>query len=137
MSSQDDGSDRLDAAAVLRSAGSMACLALPLAIWQRWLIASDSVAEDAVVNWLFVLGYLLCAAVAGFGAAKLAGRRPLPHGAAAGATTYLIVQGIGAIWKIASGRGAPSIVAVVYLGLLMATCGMLGGMLERRTRALR
>ena len=124
----------LDWSAIVRSAASMAIIVLPLAILQNWLRSSDTLAADAPENFLFAFAYLLLAAIAGFGAGKLAGARQLQHGAAAGALTYLIVQGLGGVWKILDGRGAPSLVGVVFLGLQMATCGMLGGLLERRTR---
>jgi len=124
----------LDWPAILRAAASMAIIVLPLAILQNWLRTSDTIAIDAAENYLFTFAYLLLGSISGFGAAKLAGRLHLQHGAAAGGLTYLIVQGLGSIWKLIDGRGAPSLLGIIFFGLQMATCGMLGGLLERRTR---
>lgn len=118
-------SRELDWPAVWRPAVSIALALLPIAIIQATLSPSG------IVNGLlFGLILFLCAA-AGFGAARLAPDRPLPHGAAAGALSYGLVQTVGVVLRLARGEElAP--VGYVYLALLCATCGMLGAMLGRR-----
>lgn len=116
--------------AVWRAGLSVSCFLLPLAIVQQVLRPQGAAAL------VFFLAYLVLAAVAGFGAAKLAAERPLPNGVAAAVFGYAVVQGIGIVRRLVTGD-AISPVAYVYLALLMATAGMLGAMLERRTRILR
>lgn len=120
---------RLDWPAVWRPATSIALALLPIAIIQATL------SPRGVINGLlFGLILFLCAA-AGYGAARLAPDRPLPHGAAAGALAYGLVQAIGVVLRLARGEDlAP--VAYVYLALLCATCGMLGALLGRRMMAV-
>jgi putative membrane protein (TIGR04086 family) len=119
----------LDWPSVWRPAVSIALALLPIAITQATL------SPRGVVNGLlFGLILFLCAA-AGFGAARLAPDRPLPHGAAAGALAYGLVQAVGVVLRVARGEDlAP--VAYLYLALLCATCGMLGAMLGRRMMAV-
>lgn len=116
--------------AIWQPAVSVALFLLPVAI------VMEVTRPEGIVLLLCFLGILFLAAVAGFGAAKLAPERPLPNGAAAAALSYAIVQGIGVISHLATGEGS-AFLTYVYLALLMATCGMLGAMLERRTRVLR
>jgi hypothetical protein len=116
--------------AIWRAGVSVAVLLLPIAI-----IMEITRPHGAALLLGFVV-ILFLAAVAGFGAAKLSPEHPLPNGAAAAALGYVIVQGIGVVHHIVSGGGV-SPISYAYLALLMATCGMLGAMLERRTRAAR
>jgi hypothetical protein len=116
------------------------------AIWRAGLSVATILLPVAIVMEVVRprgLGLALCfvlilflAAVSGFGAARLAPDHPLPNGAAAAALGYAIVQGIGIIHHAIAGGGV-SPIAYVYLALLMASCGMLGAMLERRTRVMR
>ena len=86
---------------------------------------------------LFVAVFLFLAAACGYAAARLASDQLLQHGAAAAAIAYAIVQGIGIIRHLIVGREVlTQLLSYVFLALLMATCGMLGAMLERRTRRL-
>ncbi len=115
--------------AIWRAAGAMAVFLVPVGLLQA---SQDGSAALILTGVILLLGM-----VAGFGAAKLAVDRPIPNGAAAGALAYLIVQGAGVVRRVVAGEDLPSAVNVVYLALLMATCGMVGAALERRTRALR
>lgn len=85
---------------------------------------------------LFVALYLFLAACSGFAAARLAPDKLLQHGAATAGLAYCIVQGIGVIRHLIVGEAVGSFIGFAYLALLMATCGMLGAMLERRQRRL-
>ena len=115
------------------------------AIWRAGLSASRFLAPLAiaqqiirpkgVVLMLCFLLYLVFAAVAGFGAAKLARERPLPNGAAAAAFGYVVVQLVGIVRRLVDSDPIRPI-SYVSLALLMATCGMFGAMLERRSRSL-
>jgi putative membrane protein (TIGR04086 family) len=116
--------------AIWRAGLSMAFLLLPIGIVMEALELSDAAALP------FFLVIMVIAAVGGFGAAKLAPERPLPNGAAAAAFGYAIVQGIGVVRHLIAGEDS-SFVTYAFLALLMATCGMLGAMLERRTRVMR
>ena len=116
--------------AIWRSGVSVAVLLLPIAI------VMEITRPHGGALLLGFLAILFLAAVSGFGAAKLSPEPPLPNGAAAAALGYAIVQGIGIVHHIVSGGGV-SPISYLYLALLMASCGMLGAMLERRTRAAR
>jgi hypothetical protein len=116
--------------AIWRAGVSVAVFLLPIAI------VMEITRPKGVGLLLGFLLILFLAAVAGFGAAKLAPDHPLPNGAAAAALGYAIVQGIGIVHHLVSGGGV-SPISYVYLALLMASCGMLGAMLERRTRVTR
>ena len=115
--------------AIWRAAGAMAIFLVPVGLLQA---SQEGAAALILTGVILFLGM-----VAGFGAAKLAWERPIPNGAAAGALAYLFVQGAGFIRRAVADEDLPSIVSVIYLALLMATCGMVGAALERRTRALR
>jgi len=116
--------------AIWRAGLSLALLFLPIALVMEALDLTDVEALPFFAVILFLGG------VGGFGAAKLAPERPLPNGAAAAAFGYVLVQGIGVIRHLITGEDS-TIVTYVFLTLLMATCGMLGAMVERRTRPMR
>lgn len=116
--------------AIWRAAVSVATLAVPLQI------VFDVAAGDDTPSVLLYPLVLLCGMIGGFGAAKLAPQFPLQNGAAAAALAYAGIQGVGVIRRLIvdlpiSPLGYP------LLALAMATCGMVGASLERRTRALR
>jgi hypothetical protein len=123
--------------AIWRAAVSVSVFLLPIGIVQRVLVDNDTIEAGSAASFGFFGVILLLGAIAGFGAAKLARERPVPNGAAAAALAYLIVQGAGLIRRAVTGGSLPSPLSVVYLALLMATCGMLGAALERRSRPLR
>ena len=116
--------------AIWRAGLSASFLLLPVAILQQVLRPSGS------GQFLFYLLYLVLAAVAGFGGAKLAQERPIPNGAAAAALGYLVVQAVGVLRRLFDSDPIRPL-AYISLALLMATCGMFGAMLERRSRMLR
>jgi hypothetical protein len=124
-------------AAIWRAAVSVSVFLLPIGILQRVWVDNGTIEKDSPASFGIFAIILVLGAVAGFGAAKLAQQRPIPNGAAAAALAYLIVQGAGLVRRLFSGGSLPSPVSIVYLALLMATCGMLGAVLERRTRPLR
>lgn len=80
---------------------------------------------------------MVSGAIGGFGAAKLAAANPLQNGAAAAALASIGAQLLGAMRRLATGEDISSPVGWIYLALLMATCGMMGAALERRTKAYR
>ena len=123
--------------AIWRAALSVATFALPIGLCQQWLRDSDRMEAGSPANYLFFLAILGCGALGGFGAAKLAPHDPLPNGAAAAALAYLGVQAAGIVRRLVAGDPISSPLAWIYLSLLMATCGMLGAALERRSRPLR
>ncbi len=124
--------------AIWRAAVSVSVFLLPIGILQRVLIDNDTIEPGSPGSFAFFAVILVLGAVAGFGAAKLARERPIPNGAAAAALAYLIVQGAGLLRRLIwDSSTLPSPFSVVYLALLMATCGMLGAALERRSRPLR
>jgi hypothetical protein len=122
--------------AIWKPALSVSVFLLPLGLLQQWLVDSDRIERNGSASLLFVALFLFLAAVCGFGAARLATHRLLPHGAAAAGLAYVIVQGVGIVRHLIVGEDLISPLTFAYLALLMATCGMLGAMLERRGRRL-
>ena len=110
---------------------------LPVALVQQWLVDDGSIDETSVPSLLFFFLYLFLGGVAGFGAGKLAPDRPVPNGAAAAAFAYGLVQAVGIARRLITGDELSSLIVYVYLALLMATCGTLGAMLERKSRSMR
>jgi hypothetical protein len=128
---------RLEWGAIWRPALSISVFLLPLGILQQWLVDDGRIDESGSVSLLFVAVILFLAAVCGYGAARLATGLLLEHGAAAAGLAYVIVQGVGIVRRVIVGEDVIShLPSYVYLALLMATCGMLGAMLERRQRRL-
>jgi hypothetical protein len=127
---------RWEWAAIWRPALSVSVFLLPLGILQQVLVDGGTIERNGSASLLFVALFLFLAAVCGFGAARLAHHRLLPHGAAAAGLAYVIVQGVGIVRHLIVGEAPVSPVTFAYLALLMATCGMLGAMVERRGRRL-
>lgn len=130
VKSDRDPEPRVDIVAILKAGLSVSCLLLPVAVIQQ------IVRPTGAALALFYAAYLFLAAVAGFGGAKLAPARPLPNGVGAAVVGYAVVQIIGVVRRTANHEELRPL-AYIYLALLMATCGMAGAMLERRTRSAR
>jgi hypothetical protein len=126
---------KLDWTAIWKSALSISVFLLPLGIAQVILVHNKTIDKNSAVNLLIFGAILFLTAVAGFGAARLVDRDLAQHGAAAGALAYALVQGAGVIHHLIVGESLNPL-SYIYLGLLSSTCGMLGGMLERRQRRL-
>jgi hypothetical protein len=123
--------------AIWRAGLSVSMFLLPVALVQQWLVDDGSIDDTSLGSLLFFFVYLFLAGVAGFGAGKLAPDRPIPNGAAAAAFAYALVQAVGVVRRVITGDELSSPIVYVYLALLMATCGTLGAMLERRSRSMR
>jgi hypothetical protein len=129
--------DRLEWRAVWQPALSVSVFLLPLAILQQVLVDHGTIDRSGSASMLFYAVFLFLAAACGYAAARLASDRLLQHGAAAAALAYVVVQGIGIVRHlIVGGEVLTRLPSYVFLALLMATCGMLGAMLERRSRRL-
>ncbi len=80
---------------------------------------------------LFWVIILLGAGAGGWATIRLCEVAPISYAAASAAIAYGLVQGGGIIHRLI--RDKPiSWLAFPFLMMLMATCGMLGGMLARR-----
>lgn len=105
-------------------------------VWVVPATVANALARAAEVDALILLCFLLIMmgfAFAGYTAAGDAPQTPLQHAAAAGLLTFAIVQ--GALLVVASARGdGPSVPGLVFLALLAASTGMLGGLLSVRAR---
>ncbi len=102
----------------------------PVAVLNNLVAAGDDGAGSPLVLVFYAL-ILLGGASGGWAVVRLSSRARLTHAAAAAALAYAIAQGIGVILRLL--RGDPlSWVAYPFLALMMACCGMLGGMFARR-----
>ena len=121
---------RLDA--IVRGAAVTALLSGPLAIVNS-LAQSGRQDPSPAVGAIFSLLILMSAAAGGWMAGKHAPGRAIPNGAAAAAAGYLLVQLIGVVVAAASGGiGGLAFIGIIYLSLLMATCGMIGAAIANR-----
>ena len=114
--------------ALWRGAVTAMVVVLPVAMLNN-LVASDS--EGSPVLYVFFALILLGGAAGGWAVIRLSAAAPLSYAAAASALSYVVAQGLGVLLRLARGdelnwAGYP------FAAILMATCGMLGGMLARR-----
>ena len=84
-------------------------------------------------HWCCCCSRSSCSAAlrAGGRSIRLSSTARLTHAAGAAAAAYVIAQGLGVVLRLARGDEL-SWVGYPFLALLMATCGMLGGMFARR-----
>ena len=123
-----DSLDRsaLDSNAVL--AGTILCLlvAVPAAVLQGFLADDDAGTDQSA--WVYValavivVAYLLGGALAG----RAVPTAPFVNGAAATTLAFVVVQGVGAVVRVARGDEFPSLVGIVFNALLAASIGALG-----------
>ena len=118
----------LDVRAVTRGAVTGLCWVVPATVLNAAARAADA---DTLVYGCFLL-ILLGFAFAGFVAARPPCDRPLQHAAAAGLATFGAVQGVLIVIILARGD-TPTPVGIVFLALLAACSGMLGGLLAGRS----
>lgn len=102
----------------------------PVAVLNNLVASGDGEAGSPLVLVFYAL-ILLGGASGGWAVIRLSSRARLTHAAAAAALAYAVAQGIGVVLRLL--RGDPlSWVAYPFLALMMACCGMLGGMFARR-----
>ena len=123
--------------AIWRAALSVATFAVPLALAQNWLTDSGRIESDGSANYLLFGLILLCGVIGGFGGAALVDHKKLEHGAAAAAVATMAIHVAGAVRRILAGEPLSSPLAWMFTALLMATCGMIGAALEKKTSGLR
>ena len=116
-------------AAVRQGVLTALTVALPAALLNVLLVYKEGTSSP----WKFALWFVILfgGAAGGFAVLRLSKSAGLAHAASAAFWAYVVVQGIGVVRRLFS--GAPiSWIAFPFLALLMATCGMLGGALERK-----
>lgn len=101
---------------------------LPVAVLNNVVVAGGDTTSPLVLL-LFAL-ILLGGAAGGWAVIRLSSTARLPHAAGAAALAYVIAQSIGVVLRLVRGDDL-SWVGYPFLALLMATCGMLGGMFAR------
>lgn len=106
-------------------------LVMPAAILNNLLIDDGTIEPGHPATFLFWLFILLGGAAGGWATIRLAPSAQLAHAAAAGAGAYLAAQGVGVVLRLISGEPI-SWLAFPFMAILMATCGMLGGMFARK-----
>lgn len=117
----------------LRAGGMVALVfAVPFSIAATW--AADSRDDSALAIWLSI------GAVAGFvlgaGCAAWVQRRELPlmHGLATAIGTYVLAQAVFIVIKLVGGSDVNWFAALFNLSVV-ATAGLIGGMLGQRLRS--
>ena len=116
----------LDRRAVLLGAVVAAAVVGPAAFFNDAVAPEegDEASGAVFLAFLLILGGL---AIGGFVAGRLQPNTPLLHGAAAAATAYLTIQGVLAARRLLADESV-SWLAIVFLALLAASCGMVGGL---------
>lgn len=104
---------------------------LPAGILNQILVDSGDIETDSPLAMIFWLLILLGGAAGGWAVIRLAPTARLGLAAGAAAVAYVITQSFGVIKRLIEGEHI-SWLAYPFLALLMATCGMLGGMFARR-----
>jgi hypothetical protein len=107
-------------------------VALPAGVLNQLLVSSGDIDEASPVAILFWMLILLGGAAGGWTVIRLAPSARLSAAAGAAALAYGIVQLIGIVRRVGAGESI-SWIAFPFLALLMATCGMLGGLFAART----
>ena len=105
-------------------------MVFPVAVLNNLVASRDDGAGSPLVLVFYAL-ILLGGASGGWAVVRLSSRARLTHAAAAAASAYAIAQGIGVVLRLLRGDTL-SWVAYPFLALMMACCGMLGGMFARR-----
>jgi hypothetical protein len=104
-------------------------VALPAGLLNQLLVEDDGATTGVLVLWLLIL---LGGAAGGWAVIRLSPDAPLSYAAGAGGFAYVIVQSIGIVRRLLIGADI-SWLGYPFLAVLMATCGMLGGMFARRS----
>lgn len=118
-------------AALWRGTITALVLVVPAAILNQLLIDAGDIEPLSVFALFFWALILLGGAAGGWAVIRLSPEADLRHAAAAAALAYVLIQTVGAVRRLIDGDEI-GWVAYPMLALLMATCGMLGGMLARR-----
>ena len=105
---------------------------LPVGIFNQWLVDAGDVSKGSPAVLFFWLLILFGGAAGGWAVIRLCQSAPLSAAAGAAALAYAIVQGLGVVKRVIWGPHEFSPVGYIFLALLMATCGMLGGLFGRR-----
>lgn len=120
------------AQALWRGVVTTLVVALPVGVMNQVLVDSGDVEAGSPVTLVFVVLILFGGAAGGWAVLRLSPAARLAHAAAASAIAYVLVQGGGILKRLIWGPDEFSWFAYAFLTILMATCGMLGGMFARR-----
>jgi TRAP-type C4-dicarboxylate transport system permease small subunit len=104
---------------------------LPAGVLNQYLVDSGDIDSASPATFLFWVLILFGGAAGGWAVIRLSPQARVSYAAAAGGAAYVVVQLIGVVRRLISGDPI-SWLAFPLLALLMATCGMLGGMLAKR-----
>lgn len=117
--------------AMVRGTVSALVVVAPAAVFNQLLIDSEAIEPTSPVTFLFWALILLGGAAGGWATIRLSPEAGLGWAAGSAALAYGLVQAIGVVLRLIDGDPI-SWAAYPFLALLMATCGMLGGMFARR-----
>lgn len=130
----------LDWSVIWRASLTTAFVALPVSLLQNWLRDSDRLDATDPLNFLLGFAIMFAGAPGGYAAATLAVHTPartspLQNGAAAAGLAAIVIQGAGAIRRLAVGEDVSHPLGWVLLALLLATFGMFGAWIHGRSNA--
>lgn len=116
--------------ALWRGAVTALVVVLPVAVFNNLLVSDGEDPASPLVLLLFAL-ILLGGASGGWAVIRLSSTAGLPHAAGASALAYVVAQALGVVLRLLRGDDL-NWLGYPLAALLMATCGMLGGMFARR-----
>jgi hypothetical protein len=122
--------DLSPAQALWRGAVTALVVVLPVAVFNNLLVADGEDASSPLILLLFAL-IMLGGASGGWAVIRLSPAAGLPYAAGAAALAYVVAQALGVVLRLLRGDDL-NWLGYPFAALLMATCGMLGGMFARR-----
>lgn len=118
-------------AACIRGLATALFLFVPAAVLNLIVTGGGDGTASPFIASIFYVFILLGAGAGGWATIRLSTDAPLWYASAAPLGAYVIVQGFGVIRRLI-GSGDLRWGAYIFQALLIATCGMLGGMFARR-----
>lgn len=119
--------------AIWRGAVTTGTFAVPIALLGGWLVDSNRIEGGDAIVYLLNLIVLFCGAAGGYAAAKLSPTSLIQNGAAAAGLASITISVAGAVRRTIAGDDVSNPLGWILLALLMATAGMFGGYILRRT----
>jgi hypothetical protein len=122
----------LDRDTVVQGAAIGVLMVGPLAGLSVWLVDTDGDGSGGLAA-AFFLGILVAFVVVGWFTGRTASRVPLTHGAVAALSAFVIVQVTILLMAVVAGRDTdPSIIGLIFGGLLAAAAGTTGALVSQR-----
>ncbi len=118
----------IDTRAVLLGTSAAAAIALPFGLAGQLVVGDE---DSSLVVFAFLVPVLVAFVAGGLVAARRASSAPLTNGALAALGAFALIQGVGALRRLATGEPL-SVASLAFAALLAYSCGLLGAFLAER-----